>query len=69
LVRLPSGVQTFGCREDKFCFDNERPTHEVFLAPARIARGLVTNAQWMEFMGDGGYASPDLWLSDGWATV
>ena len=37
--------------------------------PARIARGLVTNAQWLEFMADGGYATPSLWLSDGWAAV
>jgi ergothioneine biosynthesis protein EgtB len=39
------------------------------LPPARIARGLVTNAQWLEFMADGGYATPSLWLSDGWAAV
>ena len=41
----------------------------MFLQPARIARGLVTNAQWLEFMADGGYATPSLWLSDGWASV
>src|SRR5207247_1468773 len=35
----------------------------------RIARSLVTNAQWLDFMADGGYATPSLWLSDGWATV
>jgi ergothioneine biosynthesis protein EgtB len=39
------------------------------LQPACIGRGLVTNARWLEFMAEGGYATPSLWLSDGWATV
>src|SRR5262249_54290662 len=39
------------------------------LQPVRIARSLVTNAQWLDFMADGGYATPSLWLSDGWATA
>ena len=43
--------------------------HRVLIEPVRIARHLVTNAEWLEFMADGGYATPSLWLSDGWATV
>ncbi len=35
----------------------------------RIARSLVTNREWLAFMADGGYRTPALWLSDGWATV
>src|SRR6266699_3603967 len=66
---LPKGVHRIGWAGEGYCFDNECPAHEVFLAPARIARGLVTNAQWLEFIADGGYTSPTLWLSDGWATV
>ena len=49
-----------------FSFDNERPAHQVLLQPVRVARALVTNGEWLEFMADGGYTTPALWLSDGW---
>ncbi|MGA7488498.1 MAG: ergothioneine biosynthesis protein EgtB, partial [Xanthobacteraceae bacterium] len=68
-AELPCGVHTIGFTGEGYCFDNEGPAHQVLLQPARIARALVTNAQWLEFMADGGYATPSLWLSDGWAMV
>ena len=52
-----------------FCFDNERPAHQVLLQPVRLAPSLVTNGEWLEFMADGGYTTPTLWLSDGWAAA
>ncbi len=54
-------------RADDFAFDNECPRHEVFLRPYRLADRLITNGEWLEFMADGGYGRPELWLSDGWA--
>jgi len=66
---LPSGVQSIGFSGHGYCFDNEGPAHQVFVGPVRIARRLVRNAQWLEFIADGGYATPSLWLSDGWAAV
>jgi ergothioneine biosynthesis protein EgtB len=68
-VKLPSGLRTIGHDDDGFCFDNEQPVHQTYLQPARICRALVTNAEWLEFMADGGYVTPSLWLSDGWAVV
>jgi ergothioneine biosynthesis protein EgtB len=68
-AELPSGLHSIGFEGEGYSFDNEGPVHQVFLQPARIARGLVTNAQWVDFMADGGYATPSLWLSDGWASV
>ncbi|MEA2949852.1 MAG: hypothetical protein QOI40_5182, partial [Alphaproteobacteria bacterium] len=68
-AEIPGGVLTIGFAGDGYGFDNESPAHQVYLRPARIARGLVTNGQWLDFMADGGYATPALWLSDGWAIV
>jgi ergothioneine biosynthesis protein EgtB len=68
-VDLPVGLETIGHSGDGYCFDNEAPAHQIYLQPARIGRGLVSNGHWLEFMAEGGYATPSLWLSDGWAAV
>jgi ergothioneine biosynthesis protein EgtB len=68
-VELPEGIHTVGHNGEGYCFDNEGPSHRVLVGPVRIARSLVTNGEWLAFMRDGGYAKPELWLSDGWATV
>ena len=52
-----------------FCFDNESPAHRVWLEPYALANRLVTNGEYLEFIEDGGYAEPSLWLSEGWAWV
>ena len=64
---LPPGIHRLGFEGEGYSFDNEGPAHPVLLQPASIGRGLVTNARWLEFMAEGGYATPSLWLSDGWA--
>lgn len=63
------GLLTLGNPGDGFCYDNEMPPHQTYLAPFRIASRLVTNGEYIEFMRDQGYAHADLWLSDAWATV
>lgn len=65
-AEIEGGIYPLGDATDGFVFDNERPAHEVLLQPVRIARGLVTNAEWLRFMADGGYQRAALWLSDGW---
>ena len=65
---LESGEIRLGFDGDGFCFDNEQPAHQVLLQKAVIARRLVTNREWLEFIADGGYRAHDLWLSDGWAS-
>ena len=66
---IPPGVHSIGFAGSGYSFDNESPCHQVFVGPVRIARRLVRNAQWLEFIADGGYETPSLWLSDGWAAV
>jgi ergothioneine biosynthesis protein EgtB len=52
-----------------FHFDNEAPRHKVFLESFQIANRAVTCGEYLEFMSDGGYTRPELWLSAGWDTV
>jgi len=64
LVEIGQGSDT---GEGDFAFDNEGPRHRVWLEAFELADRLVTNAEWLEFMTDGGYRRPELWLSEGWA--
>jgi ergothioneine biosynthesis protein EgtB len=68
-VEVPPGVHAIGHDSDGFCFDNETPSHDALIPHVKIARHLVTNAEWIEFITAGGYATPSLWLSDGWTVV
>ena len=52
-----------------FCFDNETPRHRVYLNAFALADRLITNAEYRDFIRGRGYERPELWLSDGWATV
>jgi ergothioneine biosynthesis protein EgtB len=62
-----AGLRWIGHAGDGFAFDNEGPRHRVWLEAYRLASRLVTCGQYLEFMAEGGYARPELWLSDGWA--
>lgn len=63
------GIVEIGHRGEGFAFDNETPRHRVLLHPHALANRLVTNAEYLAFVREGGYREPGLWLSDGWATV
>lgn len=52
-----------------FAYDNESPRHHVLVHAYALANRAVSNAEYRQFIEDGGYARATLWLSDGWATV
>ncbi|MGX7743502.1 ergothioneine biosynthesis protein EgtB [Rhodopseudomonas parapalustris] len=66
-IALPEGIHPIGHAGDSFHFDNEKPVHRALVGPVKLARHLVTNAEWLEFMADGGYRTATLWLMDGFA--
>ncbi|HEX4160321.1 MAG TPA: ergothioneine biosynthesis protein EgtB [Rhizomicrobium sp.] len=65
-VPFDGGCVAMGHEGSGFAFDNETPRHDVMVAPFRLANRLATNGDWLDFIADGGYRNPVLWLSDGW---
>ena len=65
----PGGTVPIGHAGGGFGFDNEFPRHRTYLEPFALADRPVTCGEWLDFVDDGGYGRPELWLSDGWATV
>lgn len=65
---IPGGALMLGSTpEIPFLFDNEKWAHEVTVAPFRMARCPVTNAEYAAFVEDSGYGTRSLWSADGWA--
>ncbi len=67
-LEFDGGLTHIGSNGEGFTFDNERPRHQVYLAPFALADRLVTAGEFLEFIADGGYERPELWLSLGWAS-
>jgi ergothioneine biosynthesis protein EgtB len=68
-VGFDEGVYEIGHAGNGFAFDNEGPRHRVFAEAFALANRLVTNGEFLEFLEDGGYRRPELWLSLGWQTA
>ena len=68
---FPGDLFEMGVNADQagFAYDNEMPTHKVYIEPFLLANRLVTNREYQGFIDDGGYSKPVYWLADGWATV
>ncbi len=68
-LAFEGGLREIGHAGAGFAFDNEGPRHRVYLEPFALADRPATNAEYLAFMEDGGYDTPELWLSEGWAAV
>jgi len=69
VVAFPGGIREVGYAGSGFCFDNELPRHKVWLEPYALATRLITCGEFLNFIADGGYKRPELWLSAGWDAV
>lgn len=67
MLAFDGGLVEIGSDATGFSYDNEQPRHSYFLQPFQLANRLVTNREWVEFIEDGGYQNPLLWMSDGWS--
>jgi ergothioneine biosynthesis protein EgtB len=68
-VGFEGGLVETGHTGDGFCFDNELPRHRCWLEPFELGDRLVTNGEYQQFIDDGGYRRPELWLADGWTAL
>ncbi|MFI2809913.1 MULTISPECIES: ergothioneine biosynthesis protein EgtB [unclassified Microbulbifer] len=68
-LEIPGGAYAIGAEGDHFYFDNESPAHQQLVEDFHIASRLVSNREFIEFIEDGGYRNPRLWLSDGWSLL
>ncbi len=65
----PGGLCSVGHAGSGFAFDNERPRHRVLLEAFELATRTVTCGEFAAFIADGGYQTPSLWASEGWAEL
>jgi ergothioneine biosynthesis protein EgtB len=64
-----AGIVEIGHNGDGFAYDNERPRHKTYQQDYRLATRLVSNAEYLAFIDDGGYQRVELWLSDAWRAL
>jgi iron(II)-dependent oxidoreductase len=66
-AQIPGGRFLLGSEPDTgFVFDNEQWAHEVEVEPFSISRAAVAQAEFAEFVNDGGYQRREWWSDEGW---
>jgi gamma-glutamyl hercynylcysteine S-oxide synthase len=69
LVEIPAGPATLGLPRDAsapFGWDNEFASTTVNVPRFRINKYMVTNAEFLCFLQDGGYDKPEYWSAEDW---
>ncbi len=67
MVDFPGGRVEVGTDDRSAAYDNERPKHEVDLAPFSIDAAPVTEGAFRDFIAAGGYREREHWSEEGWA--
>ena len=65
-LSVAEGIYSIGHTGEGFCFDNELGNHQIYLPSYEISNLLVTNADFLEFIQEGGYSSFEYWHAEGW---
>ena len=65
-LKFKEGVYEIGYDGTDFYFDCELGRHKTYLNAFEISNQLVTNAEYLEFIEDGGYEDFNLWHAEGW---
>jgi iron(II)-dependent oxidoreductase len=65
-LEVAAGAFEMGASAEGFAYDNERPRHRVPVPAFQIAPRPVSNASFLRFSEEGGYARRELWSPEGW---
>ncbi len=68
-VEISGGLFRMGHRGDGFAFDNEKPSHQVYVQDFAMDRAPVSNGEYLRFVESGGYNDYRWWFSEGWKAV
>ena len=69
-IRVDEGIYQIGHTDKtQFHYDNELGKHKVYLHDYSISSNLVTNAEYIDFIENGGYKNFNLWHAEAWDWV
>jgi len=68
-IKISEGIYEIGYDGKDFSFDNELNRHKVYLQDFSISKTLLSNAEFVEFIGAGGYENFNFWHAEGWDWV
>lgn len=68
-ITITEGIYEIGFQGNGFSFDNEHNRHKVYLNEFLIGTELINNAEYLEFINDGGYQNFSFWHAEGWDWV
>jgi len=66
MVEIPTGQATLGLSRSSFGWDNEFDLNTASVPRFHIDKYMVTNAEFLRFLEDGGYRNPQFWSADDW---
>jgi ergothioneine biosynthesis protein EgtB len=66
MLVIPAGQATLGAARHSFGWDNEFDLNTSEVPRFRVDKYMVTNAEFLRFLEDGGYRNPQFWSAEDW---